>query len=238
MVICVHPGLIPPSAAESEIIHLAIPYARLNIPALPPPESSGPNDWPEALRAPDNGAAVALLRAHLATRLRVALSDRSDVAEAQIEDFAQESVLRVLSQLERFAGRSRFLTWASSVAVNVAFTELRRKRWQDVSLDALVEAGEQLANETLAQDPASGDEEDRTRLLESLREAIATRLTGRQRAAIVGELQGLPFDQIVSLLGTNRNAAYKLLHDARLALRRHLSDAGISAETIRTAFAP
>jgi RNA polymerase sigma-70 factor (ECF subfamily) len=205
---------------------------------LPPPESSDPTDWPEALCAPDNGAAAALLRAHLATRLRVALSDRSDISEAQIEDFAQESVLRVLSQLERFSGRSRFLTWASSVAINVAFTELRRKRWQDVSLDAMVEAGQQLADEPLAREASAGDDEERTHLLGTLQQAIATHLTARQRAAIVGELQGLPFDQIVSLLGTNRNAAYKLLHDARLALRRHLSDAGISQETIRTAFAP
>ena len=205
---------------------------------MPPTEPSDPSDWPEALRSPENGAAVTRLRAHLATRLRVALGERSDISEAQIEDFAQESVLRVLSQLERFAGRSRFLTWASSVAINVAFTELRRKRWQDVSLDALVDAGQQLVNEPLAQDPASAGDEEQARLLESLQQAIATRLTERQRAAIAGELQGLPFDQIVSLLGTNRNAAYKLLHDARIALRRHLGDAGISPETIRTAFAP
>ena len=205
---------------------------------MPPIEPSDPSDWPEALRSPENGAAVTRLHAHLATRLRVALSDRSDISEAQLEDFAQESVLRVLSQLERFAGRSRFLTWASSVAINVAFTELRRKRWQDVSLDALVDAGQQLANEPLAPDPASAGDEDQARLLGSLQQAIATRLTERQRTAIAGELQGLPFDQIVTLLGTNRNAAYKLLHDARIALRRHLGDAGISPETIRTAFAP
>lgn len=220
------------------IIGLAIRSPHPNLNAVSPPEPGLPIDWPESLRAADNGAAIAVLHTHLATRLRVALSDRTDVSEAQIEDFAQESVLRVLSQLERYAGRSRFLTWASSVAINVAFTELRRKRWQDVSLDALVEAGRQLAEEPLAQDAPSGADEERTRLLETLREAISHQLTERQRTAIAGELRGLPFDQVVSLLGTNRNAAYKLLHDARLALRRHLVAGGISSETIRTAFAP
>ncbi len=205
---------------------------------MPPPEPGLPLDWPESLRAADNGAAIVVLRTHLAVRLRVALSDRTDVSEAQIEDFVQESILRVLSQLDRYAGRSRFLTWATSVAINVAFTELRKKRWQDVSLDALVEAGRHLTEEPLAEEAPSGGDEERTRLLESLREAIALHLTERQRAAIAGELQGLPFDQVVSLLGTNRNAAYKLLHDARLALRRHLIAGGTSAETIRTVFAP
>jgi hypothetical protein len=47
----------------------------------------------------------------------------------------------------------------------------------------------------------------------------------------------MPFDQIVELLGANRNAAYKLLHDARRALKNHLAAEGITALDIRTAFA-
>lgn len=54
-----------------------------------------------------------------------------------MEDFAQEAAIRVLSRLDGFRGDSRFTTWAVAVAVRVAFTELRRARWRDVSLDAL-----------------------------------------------------------------------------------------------------
>jgi RNA polymerase sigma-70 factor (ECF subfamily) len=194
-------------------------------------------NWPEALRAVDNSKALGELRGILLNGLRIALRDRSDISETQLEDFTQDALLRVLDRLEQFAGRSKFTTWAHTIAINTAFTELRRKRWQDVSLDALTEAGKQLSEETTLPDKALGDDEERTRLVETLRKAIGEKLSARQRAAIAGELQGLPFDQIVELLGTNRNAAYKLLHDARRALKTQLSAEGISQETIRTVFA-
>ncbi len=195
-------------------------------------------NWPELLRAADNASAVEQLRGLVLAALRVALRDRSDVSEAHLEDFTQESIVRILAQLDRFSGRSRFTTWAHAVAINTAFTELRRKRWQDVSLDALTEGGRQLAEHPFAPAESTESSEERTVLLDVLHRAIAEKLSERQRTAIVGELQGLPFDQVVALLGTNRNAAYKLLHDARKALKQHLAAAGISAETIRSTFAP
>jgi hypothetical protein len=36
---------------------------------------------------------------------------------------------------DQFEGRSRLLTWATSIAVHVAMSQLRRRRWKDVSLD-------------------------------------------------------------------------------------------------------
>ena len=201
-------------------------------------ETPRETQWPEALRADDNAAAIAQLRANILLSLRIALRDRSDVSEAQLEDFAQDSVLRILAQLDRFGGRSQFMTWARTVAIHTAFTELRRKRWQDVSLESLMESGRQVVEESFQESPASDTTAEQSALMEALRGAMAERLSDRQRAAIVGELQGLPFDQIVALLGTNRNAAYKLLHDARKALKQHLTHAGISPETIRTAYAP
>jgi RNA polymerase sigma-70 factor (ECF subfamily) len=64
-----------------------------------------------------------------------------------------------------------------------------------------------------------GADEERTRLVEVLRKAVAEKLSTKQRTAIVCMLQDMPTDQIVELLGTNRNSAYKLLHDARRALK-------------------
>lgn len=194
-------------------------------------------NWPEALRATDNSEALAELRGILLNGLRVALHDRSDVSEAHLEDFAQEALLRVLDRLDQFAGRSKFTTWAHTIAINTAFTELRRKRWRDVSLDALTADGKQLAEASVMPGNALGEDEERSRLIQALRRAMVEKLTVKQRTAIAGELRELPFDQIVALLGTNRNAAYKLMHDARRALKAHLAAEGISPEVIRTAFA-
>jgi RNA polymerase sigma-70 factor (ECF subfamily) len=194
-------------------------------------------NWPEALRAEENSAAVSKLRVVLLNGLRIALRDRLDVNEAQLEDFTQEALLRVLDRLDQFAGRSKFTTWAHTVAINTAFTELRRKRWQDVSLDALTADGRQLNEPATIPDNALGDDEERAHVVAALRKAVGEKLTDKQRAVILGVLQGMPFDQIVQLLGTNRNSCYKLLHDARRALKAHLVAAGISSEVIRTTFA-
>jgi RNA polymerase sigma-70 factor (ECF subfamily) len=196
-------------------------------------------NWVAALRGTDSAeqaAAVRELRGLLHAGLRVALTGRSDVSEAHLEDFAQESLLHVLDRLDQFQGRSKFTTWAQAIALNVAFTELRRKRWQDVSLDALMADGERLAEPAMIADDVLGADEDRTRLVAVLRHAIENDLTPKQRAAILGELRELPFDQIVELLGTSRSAAYKMLHDARRALKQRLHEAGITGADIQNAF--
>ncbi len=196
-------------------------------------------NWPETLRAQDSGqqaAAVDALRGVLLNGLRIALNNRPEVSEAQLEDFAQDALLRVLDRLDQFQGRSRFTTWAQAIALNTAFAELRRKRWRDVSLDALLTAGDQMAEPAILPDDVLGGDEDRTRLVNALRRAIAEELTPKQRAAILGELQEMPFNQITALLGTSRNAGYKLLHDARRALKNRLLEAGITGTDIQSAF--
>ena len=114
--------------------------------------------------------------------------------------------MRVLDRLDQFQGRSKFTTWAQAIALNVAFTELRRKRWQDVSLEALLAEGGGLAEPAMIADDVLGADEDRVRLVTVLRHAIENDLTPKQRAAILGELRELPFDQIVELMGTSRSA--------------------------------
>ncbi len=196
-------------------------------------------NWPDALRATDSGeqaAAVRALRQQLQNGLRIALSGRGDVSEAHLEDFAQEGLLRVLDRLDQFQGRSKFTTWAQAIALNVAFTELRRKRWQDVSLDALLSDGERMTEPAIMADDVLGADEDRTRLVATLRHAIENDLTPKQRAAMLGELREMPFDQIVAMLGTSRSAGYKMLHDARRALKQRLSEAGITGADIQNAF--
>lgn len=196
-------------------------------------------NWPAALRATDPGeqaAAVSALRAVLLKGLSLALHARNDVSAADLEDFAQDSVVRVLGRLDQFHGRSQFTTWAQAIALNTAFTEMRRKRWQEVSLDALLEDGAKLAEPAVLADDVLGADEERRHLVAVLREAIDKHLTIKQRAAILGELREMPFDHIVALLGTSRSAAYKMLHDARRALKQHLDAAGITGADIQNVF--
>jgi len=93
--------------------------------------------WLEALRGPGRDEALVDLQAILMRGLRYALPDHSGISEAALEDFVQDSMLKILASLDSFRGESRFTTWAQKIAVHVALTELRRHRWRDVSLDSV-----------------------------------------------------------------------------------------------------
>lgn len=193
-------------------------------------------EWLCDLRGGGDGAAAAQadLCGVLRRGLRRALASRGDVDEATVEDFAQEAVVRVLGRLDGFRGDSRFTTWAVAVAVRVAFTELRRARWRDVSLDALA-AG---PGEVDPVDPAASPERQARQraVLAALTRVLDEELTDRQRRAIRLELAGLPQDEVARLLETNRNALYKLVHDARRRLRAGLLKAGITEDDVRDGF--
>lgn len=152
-----------------------------------------------------------------------------------VEDFAQKAVVKVLSALASFRGEGKFLTWALAIGMRVALTELRKARWKDVSFDALSDDGRAMM-EPGVQDADFAQAEEKHALLSTLRRLIETTLTERQRTVITAELVGEPQVVIAERLGINRNALYKLSHDARMKLKAGLLDAGISAEDVRSAF--
>ncbi|HJW61011.1 MAG TPA: sigma-70 family RNA polymerase sigma factor [Actinomycetota bacterium] len=193
-------------------------------------------DWLRALgpAGAADEAAVAELREVLRRGLRRALAGRAAADDGFIEDMTQEGVLKVLGGLTTFRGDSRFTTWAITVAVRVAFTELRRARWKDVSLDRLVEdAPARLPTAPPADAPAQAA---RQAILAEMHRVLESGLTDRQRQALVAELRGMPQAEIAAQLGLTRNALYKLTHDARQKLKRGLEAAGIGGDEVRETF--
>ena len=186
---------------------------------------------------PDQEAALSDLRDMLLRSLRRAFASRALADDSFLEDAVQDSLLRVLDRLRQFEGRSRFLTWATSIAIRVAMTELRRRHWKDVSLDSLI-ADSDFTPDTAIDDESGPDAQlAQKALLEKMHAVIQNELTGRQRTALLAELKGMPQDEIARQLGSNRNAVYKLTHDARKRLLLGLQVAGFQAGDIHAAFA-
>jgi RNA polymerase sigma-70 factor, ECF subfamily len=93
-------------------------------------------EWVESLRPPPDEVVLQDLRNHLVTGLRSTLQNYVDRdLNDFVEDITQDSVLRILDKLETFNGESTFTTWAMKVAVRQGYTELRRKRYKDISLE-------------------------------------------------------------------------------------------------------
>jgi RNA polymerase sigma-70 factor (ECF subfamily) len=196
-------------------------------------------EWLAHLRGPEQDQALADLRDFLVRGLGYALGSHSDVSDTMIEDFVQDALLKILGALDTFRGESKFTTWAQKIAVRVGYSELRRRRWQDISLDGLIEAGDLDFVPEIMVDRSAGPEQQATQriFLSTLRRLIATGLTDKQRQALVAiRIQGMPLEEVARRMGTNRNALYKLLHDARQRLKRELEAEGLSPEEILAAF--
>lgn len=196
-------------------------------------------DWLEALRSEGRAQSAALedLRRYLLRALPTALKKHGPIPADLVDDVVQDSLVRVLDRLDAFEGRSRFTTWVVAIAVRIAMTELRRRRWRDVSLDALVADDGRLPEE-LDPNPHSGPENRTARLaiVRALAALFEAELSPRQRTAIVSELRGMPQEEIGRRLGINRNAVYKLAYDGRRKLKRGLEASGFDAQEIRACF--
>jgi RNA polymerase sigma-70 factor, ECF subfamily len=203
----------------------------------PPP--APPDDWVAALTAagPEREDALRRLHALLLRGARYQVSRmsamRAVVGAAQVEDIvnlaADEAMVAVLSKLGTFEGRSRFTTWAYKFAVLQAAVELRRHAWssREVPLDT--------APPLVESRPSPDQYAEGADFAAAVRDAIEHVLTPHQRrialALIVDEV---PIDVLAERLGTNRNALYKTLHDARGRLRAHLTDQGYLTPPVRS----
>jgi RNA polymerase sigma-70 factor (ECF subfamily) len=196
--------------------------------------------WIEALKGPERRQREALeeLRGILLRTLRQALRGYAGVHEAFLEDMVQEALLRILDRLEQFEGRSRFLTWATAIAIRTALGELRRRRYKDRSLDEILAQPGAFLPEPLAEEATAPKATERRVLVDSMYRIIQSDLTERQRKALLAELEGVPQGEIALHLGSNRNAVYKLTHDARRRLKDGLEAAGFRSADIHATFGP
>ncbi len=222
-------------------------------------EKKKPNDsrrsnaeWLSTLQSTgrEQHEAIADLRDYLLRAVYVYLSrNRSDLAhyahdELQqfAEDCAQDALLLILRKLDTFRGDSKFTTWAYSIVINQAAGTLRRRRWSNISLDAVHETADDELPPILAtvEDDSVSDphhEVTRRQIWRRIRAVIKREFTDRQRTVFINQyFRSVPPDVIAEQLGTNRNNIYKISHDARVKLKKHLLAGGLSEEEILAAF--
>jgi RNA polymerase sigma-70 factor (ECF subfamily) len=139
------------------------------------------------------------------------------------QDAAGDAAVSVLRRLDDFRGESSFRTWAYKFALLEASVKVRRRAWRDREVTLEPEHWESLAHAG----PGPDDNAENAALLEAVRDGIRTALTPRQRQVLVAAvLEGVPIDVLAERLDSNRNALYKLLHDARRRLRAYVAAAG------------
>ena len=196
-------------------------------------------EWLRDLRRSTRSEAIGDLRAALVRGLRFAMMDRYGVTQADIEDFVQDALVKILDNLDTFEGRSKFLTWTQKIAVREGLSELRRQRWENITLDDLLGEDEEalvpgwLAGDSIHPERRSTQQET----LDLVKHLIEHELTAKQRRALVAvAIKNMPVSEVARRMDTNRNALYKVIHDARMRLKRQLEVRGLDVDDVLKVF--
>lgn len=158
--------------------------------------------------------------------------------EQVAQDLAQDALLTILKNLDEFRGESKFTTWAYRFAINMSLVEARRQRWKNISLDRILE--DSGLPDLQFEDKESPDPHRsalQQEIWEAVREVIRTDLTERQRAILTAVVfDDVPVDVVTKEFKMNRNAVYKMVHDARTKLKKRLEERGFDVTEILTLF--
>ena len=180
--------------------------------------------------------AIARLRAILLRGLSKSLNNRYG-KPFNAEDVVQDALMKVLGSLDQFEGRSKFTTWAMTIATRIGISALRRKYHQDVSFTAFDKDEGHSMEIAIAVEPSLQNAESRAQVFTVLQKLIDTELTDKQRLATRAFLSNFATDEIADQMKMNRNAVYKLIHDARQKLKDGFVRAGLTSDDIFEALA-
>src|SRR5215469_12983650 len=203
------------------------------------PESAG---WLSALTGIGAEREAALERLH-GLLVRIACGEvrrrgpRLQITGPELDDLAYQAaadaLVAITSKLGQFRGESRFTTWAYKFVIFEVSAKVGRHFWRNPGVRLDAEDWDRLPDR-FGFDPAQQAEWHD--LLGALRRAVNQELTARQRKIFVAiVLNAVPLDALVVELGSNRNAIYKALFDARRKLRAVLAANGyVSDDTSRS----
>jgi len=153
-------------------------------------------------------------------RLRITGSELEDLAHQA----AADALMAITGKLGQFRGESRFTTWACKFVIVEVSAKIGRHFWRHPPVQLDAEDWDRLPDR-FGFEPAR--ESEWRDLIAALRRAVDTELTARQREVFVAiVLNGVPLDALAARLGSNRNAVYKMMFDARRKLRAALAANG------------
>jgi RNA polymerase sigma-70 factor (ECF subfamily) len=132
-------------------------------------------------------------------------------------DLLQEAFLRAFEKLDRFNGESSFYTWVYRIAVNLALSDLRKRRPSSRAV-CMVDPPDSRADE----DPSVMLE--RAERDERIQRALATLAPDHRTIVVMKEFDDLRYEEIAAMLDIPVGTVRSRLHRARCELRERLRD--------------
>jgi RNA polymerase sigma-70 factor (ECF subfamily) len=146
--------------------------------------------------------------------------------EAEAEDAAQETVLKVYRNLHLFRGESQFRTWVLSIARNEGLGRLRKlaSRRED-SLDAEIEeqGGDYTPAILTSWREVPTEALERKELSDLLRKAIEELPENYRNIILLRDIEEMDVRETAAVLGISEGAVKVRLHRGRARLQRILA---------------
>jgi len=176
----------------------------------------------EAVRRGEVAAFEPLVRRHEQKIVRVARRITGNHEDA--EDVAQDTLLQAFKHLGSFRGDSRFSTWLTRIAVNMALMKVRSRKIQVMSFDNGAETGNgQVVREIQDKKPTVEQQCLRQELQFILVEMIG-QLGPRYRTVFhLRNMEDLSIAETAEILGLSASVVKSRLMRARLQLRKSLN---------------
>jgi RNA polymerase sigma-70 factor, ECF subfamily len=140
---------------------------------------------------------------------------------AEAEELTQESFLQLFRKIGTFRGESAFSTWLHRLAFNIVLMRLRKRSFQVVSMDEVLEPGENtpgLHEYIGAPDQRLSGSVDRMDLERALKQLPR----GYRAVFILHDVQGYEHNEIAAIRGCSLGNSKSQLHKARARLRQLL----------------
>jgi len=168
----------------------------------------------EACQRGDEEAFRVLFETHKDRVYSIALRYAGDSATAM--DIAQDTFLKLLSNIQQFRGESSFESWLYRMVVNSCLDYHRKRRRFLPLLDEALDVFRSPRESTL-HDLLREEQEERV-------QQIVAQLPEEQRIVVVLRYtDGLSYEEIADLLGCRRGTVASRLNRAHKALERRLS---------------
>src|SRR5580700_8346394 len=161
-----------------------------------------------------------VLSRYLPSFQRMAFRKLGNAADA--EDAVQDALLSAYKHLDQFRGGAQMSTWLTSIVINSARMQLRkRSRHIQVSLDEpFGDEQQNFASERIADDSPSPEDECRgTELHERVRQLMTQLSAPLRRAFQLRDVDGLTTHEAAVILGVPEGTVKAQLARARASLR-------------------
>lgn len=175
----------------------------------------------DAAQRGDRGAMDELLRRHY-DRVR-AVCRRIAGTSRDADDAAQEAMIRIVRNLDRFDGRSAFGTWAYRIATNAAIDELR-KRGRRPALHVVHDADDDHTPEPA--DPLAQREVEAAPDRMAIEEALAALPEDFRLPVVMRDVGDLDYAEIAVELSVPIGTVKSRIARGRKMLLEHLDERG------------